>query len=119
MLYAAQGNGHNGQSGRVERVGHTLFCVAVDIVIERLWEAGLDELIVWAALLGIAVAVAYYVIGKVRAAPAQREPKASELLSKFRETHSRGGLSDEEFRTIKTTLTDRLREELSDNEETG
>jgi len=88
-------------------------------VFERLWKAGLEELIVWAAVLGIAVTVAYYVIAKVRTAPAQYEPTASELMSKFRETHSQGGLSDEEFRTIKTTLTEQLREELSDNEEKG
>jgi uncharacterized membrane protein len=87
--------------------------------MERLWEAGLDELVIWAALLGIAVAVAYYVIGKVRTPPAQREPTASELMSKFRESHSQGGLSDEEFRTIKTTLAGRMQEELKDNGETG
>ena len=84
-----------------------------------MWEGGVDELVIWAALLAIAVAVAYYVIAKVRTAPAQSEPTADELLSKFRETHSQGGLSDEEFRTIKTALGERLRDELSDTEETG
>ena len=49
----------------------------------------------------------------------QQEPTASELMSKFRELHSRGELSDAEFRTIKTTLAARLQEELKDNGETG
>jgi len=85
----------------------------------RVWEAGAEELVIWIALLAIALAVAHYVIGKIRAGPAQREPPPSELLSKFRDLHSQGVLSDEEFRTIKTTLAGELREELNDNEEKG
>jgi hypothetical protein len=33
--------------------------------------------------------------------------------------HSQGEISDAEFRTIKTTLADRLRDELNDNGEKG
>jgi hypothetical protein len=33
--------------------------------------------------------------------------------------NSKGGLSDEEFRTIKTTLTSQLQDELNDNGEEG
>ncbi len=65
------------------------------------------------------VAVAAYVIGKLRGASAQQERSASELLSKFGELHRRGDLSDEEYRTIKTALASRLQEELNDNGETG
>lgn len=85
----------------------------------RVWEAGAEELVVWIALLAIALAVAYYVISKIRPGPAQRELPTSELLSKFRDLHSRGVLSDEEFRTIKTTLAGELQKELNDNEEKG
>lgn len=85
----------------------------------QLWESGTEELVVWVALLAVALAVVCYVIGKIRAGSAQREPQASELLSKFRDLHSQGVLSDEEFRTIKTTLTGELQEELNDNEEKG
>lgn len=77
------------------------------------------ELVLWAALLAVLLAVAIYVIGRVRGEPAQHEPTASELISKFRELHSKGELSDAEFRTIKTTLAVRLEEELKDNGETG
>jgi uncharacterized membrane protein len=65
------------------------------------------------------VTVAYYVIGKIRPKPAQKERKASQWLSKFRELHSQGELSDEEFRTIKTTLAAQLQDELKDNGEKG
>jgi uncharacterized protein HemX len=77
------------------------------------------ELVIWAALGAMAIAVAAYVIGKIRAEPAQNEPDASDLISKFRDLHSRGELSDAEFRTIKTTLAGRLQEELKDSDETG
>jgi len=87
--------------------------------MERLFEAGAEFLVLWAAILAALVAVAIYVIKKVRAKAIQKEPTASELLSKFRELHSRGELSDAEFRTIKTTLASQLHEELKDNGQTG
>jgi uncharacterized membrane protein len=78
-----------------------------------------SELVGWVALLAILVAIAYYVIGKIRAESVQQEPEASELLSKFRDLHSQGDLSETEFRTIRTTLAARLQDELKDDEETG
>lgn len=85
----------------------------------RIFEDPIAELVVWAALGAMAIAVAAYVIGKIRAEPAQNEPDASDLMSKFRDLHSRGELTDAEFRTIKTTLAGRLQEELKDSDETG
>jgi len=85
----------------------------------RIFEDPIAELVVWAAVGAIGVAVAAYVIGKIRAEPAKQEPDASELMSKFRDLHSKGELTDAEFRTIKTTLAARLQEELKDNGETG
>lgn len=87
--------------------------------MERLLERSAEELVLWVALLAVAVAVAIYVIGRIRGAPSQQEPGASELISKFRELHSKGELSDAEFRTIKTQLAVQLSEELKDNGETG
>ena len=76
-------------------------------------------LMVWLAILAVLVAVANYVIGKVRAKAVQKEPVASELISKFRDLHSKGELSDAEFRTIKTRLAEQLQEELRDDDQTG
>ncbi len=87
--------------------------------MQRLLQAEAEELVLWIAGLAALLAVAIYVIDKVRAAPAQQEPTASELMSKFRELHSKGELSDEEFRTIKTTLGTQLREGLNDDGQTG
>lgn len=93
--------------------------VAAGSWIDRLLDAGAEELIIWTAVVAALLAVGIYLIGKVRSASVQHEPTASELISKFRESHSRGELSDEEFRTIKTTLGARLQEELNDDGETG
>ena len=78
-----------------------------------------ERLIISFALLAIMIAIAGYVISKIRAKTLQREPRASELLSKFREMHSRGVLTDAEFRTIKTALAEQLQKELNDISERG
>ncbi len=85
----------------------------------EIFEDPVAELVFWATIVAIGVAVAAYVIKKIRAEAVQQEPGASELLSKFRDLHSKGELTDAEFRTIKTTLAARLQEELKDNGETG
>lgn len=43
----------------------------------------------------------------------------SELLTKFRELHSRGTLSDEEYRTIKTKLASEMQSRLPDTPSAG
>jgi uncharacterized membrane protein len=85
----------------------------------ELFEGRAAELIIWAAVCASVIAVGIYVIGKLRGLSAQQEPSAHELISKFRDSHSKGELSDAEFREIKTRLAARLQEELKDNGETG
>ena len=66
------------------------------------------------ALAGLAVLVAIgvYLIGKVRRELTDQTDGANEHLSKFREMHFQGGLSDEEYRTIKAMLAEPLKQEL-------
>jgi len=85
--------------------------------MERFWAAEPERLVLWLALLCVALTVAYYVIGKVRPKPGPPEPTASQWLTEFDELHAKGGLSDEEFRTIKTILSRRLHEELKADEQ--
>jgi uncharacterized membrane protein len=87
--------------------------------MDRFWQSEPQWLILGIAVLAAMVVVAYYVLGKIRPNPSQKEPNASQWLSKFRDLHSRGELSDEEFREIKTTLAAQLQDELNDNDETG
>ena len=77
------------------------------------------QLVIWLAVFSALVAIAAYIIMRLRTEPVQQEPVASELLSKFRDLHGQGDLSEEEFRTIKTTLAEQLQEELKDNEGKG
>ncbi len=79
----------------------------------------IQQLVLGVATLAIFVAIGIYWAGRIHAKAVQKEPSASELLTKFREMHFRGVLSDEEFRTIKTTLTERLQAELRGRDETG
>lgn len=68
-----------------------------------------------AALMMVVVALAR----RLRGDAGDDRPTSDQMLTKFRELHARGGLSDEEFRTIKTTLARQFQNELRDDEETG
>ena len=65
------------------------------------------------------VAVGAYAVSKWRDAIDDDTNTTSELLTNFREMHSRGDLTDEEFRTIKTRLSYEIQEEIknSDNDD--
>ena len=54
---------------------------------------------------------------KWRGSAADDQPAKSELLTKFRELHARGGLSDDEYRTIKTKLAAQLDTELNNTKD--
>jgi uncharacterized membrane protein len=86
---------------------------------ERFWSLEPEWLILWLAVLASLIAVAGYILSKIRANTVQREPLSSELLSKFSELHSRGEVTDEEFRTIKTTLAAQLHEEVKAEDRAG
>lgn len=64
------------------------------------------------AALAIAVVLGGYLIGRIRAAYSQQGPTTQDLLTDFRELHSQGELSDEEFRTIKSMLSEQLAQEV-------
>jgi uncharacterized membrane protein len=85
--------------------------------MDRFWQSEPQWLILWLAVGAALAAVAFYVIGKIRPKPAQKERFASQWLSKCRESHTQGVLSDEEYRTIKTKLNRELQDELSDSGE--
>ena len=72
-------------------------------------------LALWLAVLGLLAAVGIYVIVKLRGTDKLPEQTASELLTNFRQLHERGELSDEEYRTIKAMLRERLEKEVSDS----
>jgi len=77
------------------------------------------DLLLWSTVLAVVAIGAAYVLRKIRAGSAQQELTASQLMSKFRDLHSKGELSDAEFRTIRTTLAARMQEEIKDNGQRG
>jgi len=84
-----------------------------------MWEfLGSDtvRLVVYLAAAAALAVVGFYVVLKVRASLQDDPPETSELISKFRELHSRGGLSDEEYRTVKSKLGAQLQGELKAKE---
>jgi uncharacterized membrane protein len=67
------------------------------------------------AAIFVMTAIGIAVVRRFRDRSANDRPPSSEMMSKFRELHAEGGLSDEEFRTIKTKLASELKAELNDN----
>ena len=73
----------------------------------------------WFAAIFALLALAITVMRKWLGGSADDRLSANELLTKFRELHARGGLSDTEYRTIKTKLATQLEHELKDDDKTS
>lgn len=71
------------------------------------------------AILAVLVIVGIVLGNRFRQSIKDAPTDTSDLLSNFREMHARGELSEEEYRTIRSTLSARLRQELSDHESAG
>lgn len=80
---------------------------------KMLW--GLAEAALWFALIFGLIALGIEVVRRLRGRNVGDTRAVSNDLSKFRDLHARGGISDEEFRTIKTKLASDLKSDLSDN----
>jgi len=87
----------------------------MDDKVESSWYLAI---MLFAAVMAL-IAVGVYVVSKWRDATEDDTNTASELLTNFREMHSRGDLTDEEFRTIKAQLSYDIREELKDSDNEG
>jgi uncharacterized membrane protein len=77
----------------------------------------LANVVLLLALAASLIAGGIYVIGRVRAGINGKEPPANEWLTNFKELHAKGELSDEEYRTIKAMLAERLQRELNSTDE--
>jgi uncharacterized membrane protein len=105
--------------GKVERWGILCGVTTGGGGMERFMQSGLQQLVLSILGLAILVAVAWYVIAKTRPKPIQKEHTSTEWLLKCREMNLKGELSNQEFRTIETTLTSQLQDELNDNGDEG
>jgi uncharacterized membrane protein len=73
----------------------------------------------WFAVILALLALAIAGLRRWRESSADDQPASTELLIKFRELHARGGLSDDEYRTIKTKLATPSDAELNINDKTS
>ena len=64
------------------------------------------------AIIVALMVIGIYSIARVRSKLTATGPDSSNLLTNFRELHAKGELSDEEFRTIKSMLGERMQKEL-------
>jgi hypothetical protein len=64
------------------------------------------------AAVFVLTAIGIAIVRKFRDREVDDATESSELITKFRDLHDEGGLSDEEFRTIKSKLATKLRAEL-------
>lgn len=82
----------------------------VILAIEKLQQVAPAAL--WLAAVLVLGAGGIWLVRKWRGDDAEDTQDAHLALAKFRELHARGGLSDEEYRTIKTKLATQLEAEL-------
>ena len=85
----------------------------------ELFRHPLSQAALWFAVIFALSALAALGLRRWRGSALDVQPKASELLTKFRELHGRGSLSDDEYRTIKTKLAREIETELRENDETS
>jgi hypothetical protein len=74
--------------------------------------------------LGVGILMALVVAGviivqKFRGGAADKALDANELISNFQEMHSRGDITDADYRKIKSVLGGHLHSELKDDKEKG
>lgn len=76
----------------------------------------LAAIVLLVALTAALVAIGAYVISKVRASYREEQTSASDWMTSFKEIHSQGELTDQEYRTIKAMLAERLQHEIKDTD---
>jgi hypothetical protein len=76
------------------------------------------RLVILFSIVAALVAVGCYVILKFRPGRDDEGPLASKLITDFRELHSRGALSDDEFGAVKSVLSDQLQQEMKSDAKT-
>jgi uncharacterized membrane protein len=82
------------------------------------YESLIQATLLFAVIFALA-ALALAIARRYRGRAAQDKLDSHQMMSNFRELYDRGGLSDEEFRTIKAKLATELKAELKDNSSAG
>ena len=70
------------------------------------------RVLLWLAVMVLLTAGVVYLIRRMRDTGGEATESSGELLTKFRDIHAQGDLSDEEFRSIKSRLAAKMQTEL-------
>lgn len=81
--------------------------------MDERWQSLTEAALLLAAIF-VVVAIGIAIVRRFRGSEVDDVQASSEMMSKFRDLHDEGGLSDEEFRTIKTKLATKLKAELNE-----
>ena len=81
--------------------------------MDERWQSLTEAALLLAAIFAV-VAFGIIIVRRFRDGKVDDVQESSELMSKFRDLHDQGGLSDEEFRHIKTKLATKLKAELNE-----
>lgn len=85
------------------------------MTLDLFWNIG--QGIVLLVLSLVALILTFQIMRRFRDRAGDDLPEQETLLSNFRDLHSRGALSDEEFRKIKTDISTQIRKSVGDSEE--
>ena len=84
-----------------------------EVRMDERWESLTQAALLFAAVF-VVVAIGITIARRFRDDDVDDVLESSEMMSKFRDLHDQGGLSDEEFRNIKTKLATKLKAEISE-----
>jgi len=73
-------------------------------------------LVAMGMLIGLVI-VAVLIVQRFRGSAVRSESSTPELISNFQEMHSRGDITDADYRKIKSVLGDQLHSELKDGQD--
>jgi uncharacterized membrane protein len=77
----------------------------------------LPQIMRWVAIGVVLLAIGFFIIRRFPKSAGDDKLATSDMMDAFRDLHDRGQLSDDEYRSIKTKLAARLKEELAKPDE--
>ena len=82
-------------------------------------DSNIARLVIAITVVAMLSAVGWYIVSKFRGGSDQGRLSSSEMLTNLQKMRLQGDVTEEEFRTIKTQLSARLKNELNDNKRQG
>jgi hypothetical protein len=86
--------------------------MASDEQIQLILRDNLPQVMLWVAVGVVLLALGVFIIRRFPKSGEHDKLATSDMMDAFRDLHARGQLSDDEYRSIKTKLASRLKDEL-------